>query len=158
MKKIKSRLVFDKSVKVAIVASKFNSLVVDRLIEGAISTLEQHGIEADNILLYEVPGAFELPLVAQNIARLSDISGVIALGAVIKGATPHFDYVSSNCASGLAKVALDTNKPVSFGVLTTDTLEQALERAGSKAGNKGIEAAYATLEMISLLQTVQNCL
>ena len=158
MQKIQAKLIFDKNIEVAIIASKFNSLVVDRLVDGAISVLTQHGIEPENIIVYEVPGAFELPLAAQNIARRDDISGVIALGAVIKGATPHFDYVSSNCASGIAQVALETNKPVSFGVLTTNTLEQALERAGSKAGNKGIETAFANLEMISLLQTVQNCL
>jgi len=156
MKKIKAKLVFDNSIKVAIVASKFNSLAVDRLVEGAVSTLEQHGISFDNIVIYEVPGAYELPLAVKNIASQSDISGVIALGAVIKGATPHFDYVCSNAASGIMNVQLDVNKPISFGVLTTNTLEQALERSGSKAGNKGIEATLAVLEMISLLQSIQN--
>lgn len=156
MNKIKTQLIFDNKTKIAIVASKFNSLVVDRLVEGAINVLEQHGISSENIFVYEVPGAYELPLAAKNIAAKSDISGVIALGTVIKGATPHFDYVCSNAASGLMKASLDENKPISFGVLTTNTLEQALERAGSKAGNKGAEAAYANLEMISLLQSIQN--
>jgi len=156
MNKIKAKLIFDNSIKVAIVASKFNSLVVDRLVEGAVGTLEQHGISSDNIIIYEVPGAYELPLAVKNIAAQSDISGVIALGAVIKGATPHFDYVCSNAASGIMNAQLETNKPISFGVLTTNTLEQALERSGSKAGNKGIEAALANLEMISLLQSIQN--
>lgn len=137
--------------KVVIIASKFNSFIVDNLIKGAIEALNLHGIADSNIELVNVPGAMELPLATQNILKRSDVSGVVALGAVIRGATPHFDFVAGECASGLSRLSLEYNKPVGFGVITTDTIEQAIERAGSKAGNKGFEAALTTITMMSLI-------
>lgn len=144
--------------KVAIVASKFNSFIVENLVKGCIESLLLHNIQQENIELITVPGAMELPLAVQNILKRSDISGVVALGAVIRGATPHFDYVAGECSSGLARLSLEYNKPVGFGVLTTDTIEQAIERAGSKAGNKGSEAATAVILMLSLLEKIGEAL
>jgi 6,7-dimethyl-8-ribityllumazine synthase len=140
----------------AIIAAKFNALVVDNLVSGAIDTLTNQGIAVEHISLVEVPGAYELPLVAQRLAAKPQIDAVIALGAVIRGHTPHFDFVAGHCSKGLGQVALAANKPVIFGVLTTDTIEQALERAGSKAGNKGAEAAISALQMVSLLAKLAN--
>lgn len=139
------------SIRVAVVASKFNSFIVDNLIKGCIETLGLHNVDAKNIELVMVPGAMELPLAVQNVLKRSDVDAVVALGAVIRGATPHFDYVAGECASGLARLSLEYNKPVGFGVLTTDTIEQAIERAGSKAGNKGSEAASTVVNMMSLI-------
>lgn len=138
--------------RVAIVAARFNSFVVDKLVSGALETLRQQGVPDDQVLLVRVPGAFELPLIVQELAANSDCDAVIALGAVIRGDTPHFDFVAGECARGLSQVALDTGVPVAFGVLTCDTAEQALERAGGKAGNKGADAAMTALEMANLLQ------
>lgn len=140
------------NTKIAIVASKFNSFIVDNLIKGCLESLTLHNIDKSNIELITVPGAMELPLAVQNVIKRSDIDGVVALGAVIRGATPHFDYVAGECTSGLSKLSLQYNKPVGFGVLTTDTIEQAIERAGSKAGNKGSEAALTVVTMISLIK------
>ena len=138
--------------KVAIVAARFNNLIVDRLVEGAVDQLVRHGVGADDITLVRVPGAFELPLAARRIAKSGKHAGIVAVGAVIRGATPHFDYVAGQCAAGIAAVMNELGIPVGFGVLTVDTIEQALERAGTKAGNKGADAALTVLEMMDLLE------
>ncbi len=140
--------------KVAIIAGRFNGYIVDSLVTGCEDTLLRHGVARKDITLVRVPGCFELPITAKRIASQGKVDGIIALGAVIRGATPHFDYVAGQCASGLASVALDSGIPVAFGVLTTDTIEQAIERAGTKAGNKGADAAMTTLEMMSVLAQI----
>ena len=139
-----------KGKKVAIVASRFNDFITARLIDGALDALKRHGIEEKDITVYRVPGAFEIPPVAKKIALSKKFDGVIALGAVIRGSTPHFDYVASEVSKGVALVSLEASCPVVFGVLTTDTIEQAIERAGTKSGNKGFDAGMALLEMIDL--------
>ena len=136
--------------KFCILAARFNSFIVERLVEGAVDTLLRHGTSRENIEIIRVPGAYEMPLSAQRIARSGRYNSIIALGAVIRGSTPHFDYVAGECSKGLAQVSLAEDMPVIFGVLTTDTIEQAVERAGTKAGNKGAEAAVSAIEMISL--------
>jgi len=141
-------------LKFAIVAGRFNDFVVDKLTGGAVDYLVRHGADREDLVIVRAPGAFEIPLAAQRLARSGDYDGVICLGAVIRGATPHFEYVAGECVKGLAQVSLDTGVPVGFGVLTVDTLEQAVERAGSKAGNKGVEAAAAVLEMVRVLQQI----
>ena len=141
-----------RGLRVAIVAARFNDFIVDALVRGAEDTLLRHGAGADQLTLIRAPGAFELPLVVQQAARSGRFDAVIALGAVIRGATPHFDHVAGLCAKGLAQVALESALPVAFGVLTVDNLEQAIERAGTKAGNKGAEAALSALEMVNLLR------
>ncbi|HFQ92319.1 MAG TPA: 6,7-dimethyl-8-ribityllumazine synthase [Chromatiales bacterium] len=138
--------------RIAIVASRFNSSIVDQLLSGALEALARHQLDARAIDVYQVPGAFELPLIAKRIARQRKHDAIIALGAVIRGDTPHFEYVAGCCAQGLSEVALQMEIPVAFGVLTVDTLEQAAERCGGKAGNKGAEAALTAIEMISLLR------
>ena len=137
--------------KLGIVVARFNSFISDRLLEGAIDTLVRSGVESDDIDVARVPGAFEIPLVTQKMAKSGKYDAVICLGVVIRGATPHFDYVAGEVAKGSAQVMLDTGVPVLFGVLTTESIEQAIERAGSKAGNKGSEVAVAALEMINLI-------
>jgi 6,7-dimethyl-8-ribityllumazine synthase len=137
--------------RISIVVSRFNSLITERLLEGAIDALRRHGVEEEGITVIRVPGAFEIPLGVSRAAR-QKVDAVIALGALIRGGTPHFDYLSSEVIKGVAHVMLETGIPVSFGVLTTDTVEQAIERAGTKAGNKGAEAAQSVLEMVSLLR------
>ncbi len=153
MKTIEGNLT-GKGRKVAIVAARFNSLIVERLVEGAVDALVRHGTSTDDITLVRVPGAFEVPLVVRKLAAGGKFDGVIALGAVIRGATPHFDYVAGECASGLSRAMNDTGVPVGFGVLTVDTIEQAIERAGTKAGNKGIDAAMTVIEMMDLLPQI----
>lgn len=140
----------------ALVASRFNSFIVDQLVAGATDTLRRHGVAEDAITLVRVPGAFELPLVVRRIAGSRRYDAIIALGAVIRGGTPHFDYVAGSCVRGLAEVNLSCDIPVAFGVLTVDTIEQAIERAGTKAGNKGAEAALGALEMVSLLRKLEG--
>jgi len=135
----------------ALLVSRWNSFVVESLKEGALDTLRRHGVAEDQITIYYAPGAFEFPLVAQRIAAKGEYDAIIALGAVIRGGTPHFDYVAGECTKGLAQVSLGANIPLGFGVLTVDNIEQAIERAGTKAGNKGVEAASTALEMVSLL-------
>ena len=138
--------------KFAIVAGRFNGYIVDSLVEGAIDTLVRHGVNAKDITLIKVPGCFELPLAVKRVAQGKvQHDAIIALGAVIRGATPHFDYVAGQCAAGLARMSLELSLPVAFGVLTTDSIEQAVERAGTKAGNKGADAAMTALEMVTLL-------
>ncbi|WP_347332260.1 6,7-dimethyl-8-ribityllumazine synthase [Marinimicrobium locisalis] len=138
----------------ALLVSRWNSFVVESLKDGALDTLRRHGIKDDQVTIFYAPGAFEFPLVAQRIAAKGEFDAIIALGAVIRGGTPHFDYVAGECTKGLAQVSLNANVPVSFGVLTVDTIEQAIERSGTKAGNKGVEAASTALEMVSLLGRV----
>jgi len=140
--------------KFGIVASRFNHLLVDRLIEGAIDCLIRHGASEDNIYLLRVPGSWELPLAVKELINKKKVDGVIALGVLIRGQTPHFDYIASEAAKGLALVSLETGKPVSFGVITADTLEQAIERAGTKQGNKGWEAALSLIVMSNLLRNL----
>ncbi|QSX32809.1 6,7-dimethyl-8-ribityllumazine synthase [Shewanella avicenniae] len=146
-----------KNAKVAIVVSRFNSFIVDSLLDGAIDTLKRFGqVSDENITVVRVPGAYELPLTARRVAASGKFDGIIALGAVIRGGTPHFDFVAGECNKGLAQVALEFDTPVSFGVLTTDTIEQAIDRAGVKVGNKGGEAALGLLEMINVLKALEE--
>lgn len=139
-----------KGAKIAIVASRFNEFITKELIGGAEDTLLRHNVNTDDIDLYRVPGAFEIPSVCNKIAKSGKYDAVITLGAVIRGSTPHFDYVATEVSKGVASVSMQYSIPVIFGVLTTDTIEQAVERAGTKAGNKGNDAAMAALEMINL--------
>lgn len=138
-----------KGKKFAIVVSRFNSFICDRLVEGAIDCLTRHGADVKNIDTVKVPGAFELSQATARVVK-GKYDGVIVLGAVIRGSTPHFDYVAAEASKGIAQIAMNTDKAVSFGVLTCDTIEQAIERAGTKAGNKGAEAAMAVIEMVNL--------
>ncbi len=140
----------------AIVVTRWNSFVVDHLQSGAIDALRRHGIPEDQITLVKAPGAYELPLVCQRLADTENFDAIIALGAVIRGGTPHFDFVAGEAAGGLNSVALTTNLPVIFGVLTVDSIEQAIERSGTKAGNKGAEAAEVALEMVNLLGNISG--
>ncbi len=139
-------------MRIAIIAGRFNEFIVEALLSGAVDLLEQHGADRGAVKVLHVPGAFELPLVAQKLAASGRFDAVIALGAVIRGDTPHFEFVAGECAAGLSRVALDTGVPVIFGVLTTDTIEQASDRAGGKHGNKGAEAALTAIEMVRLLR------
>lgn len=143
-----------KNLRVAIVATRFNDFIVDRLIGGAVDYLKRNGADVGNILLVRVPGAFEMPVVAQKLAQSGKYDGILALGAVIRGGTPHFDFVASEATKGLAQISLATGVPVGFGLLTTDNVEQAIERAGTKAGNKGVEAATALLETMRVLEQI----
>lgn len=133
-----------------IAVSRFNHFITDRLVEGALDGLRRHGVRSEHIVVAKTPGAYELPLVAARLARGGKCEAVIALGAVIRGATPHFDYVAGDAAKGLGGVMLESGVPIIFGVLTTDSIEQAVERAGTKSGNKGFEAALSALEMVNL--------
>jgi 6,7-dimethyl-8-ribityllumazine synthase len=151
---IEGSVVVPKGAKFAIVASRFNHFVVDRLVEGAVDAVLRHGGDERNVTLVRVPGAWELPLVARRLAGSGKVDAVIALGAVIRGATPHFDYVAGEAAGGLSAAAQSNAVPILFGVLTTETIEQAIERAGSKAGNKGWDAAVGAIEMVSLARAL----
>ncbi len=143
-----------KGMKVAIIATRFNDFIVDRLVGGAVDYLVRHGASREDLTIVRLPGAFEMPIAAQKLARSGAFHGIVALGAVIRGATPHFDFVCNEAAKGLAQVSMETGIPVGFGLLTCDTLDQAIERAGSKAGNKGVEAASAMLETIRVLEQI----
>ena len=143
-------------LKVAIVVARFNQFITDRLLDGAVDAFTRHGGNAADLEVVRVPGAFELPLVARRLAEGGRYDGVVALGAVIRGDTPHFEYVSSAAAGGLAAVMNETGVPIGFGLLTTNTLEQAIDRAGAKAGNKGSEAMLTAVEMINLLKTLDG--
>lgn len=138
--------------KFAIVVSRFNDFITEKLVGGAVDALVRTGVEEDDIDVVKVPGAFEIPMLAKHAALAGRYDAVICLGAVIRGATPHFDYVSAEVSKGVAQASMDSGLPVIFGVITTDTIEQAIERAGSKAGNKGAEAAAAAIEMVDLLE------
>ena len=140
-----------RDARFTIVASRFNDFIVESLIKGAVSCLRRHGAAASNIDIVRVPGAYEMPLAVAKVAAARRADGIIALGAVIRGATPHFDYVAGECTRGVAAASREHGVPIGVGVLTTDTIEQALERAGTKAGNKGEEAALAVIEMVNLL-------
>lgn len=136
--------------KFAILVARFNSFIVESLLDGALDTLKRHGVDEKDIEIIRVPGAFEMPIAAQRMAAQNKYDAIIALGAVIRGGTPHFEYVAGECVKGLSQVSLNANIPVAFGVLTVDSIEQAIERAGTKAGNKGGEAAITALEMVNL--------
>ncbi len=139
--------------KFAIVVSRFNSFVVESLLDGALDTLDRHGeVNEQDITVVRVPGAYELPLAAKKLAESGKFDAIIAIGAVIRGGTPHFDFVAGECNKGLAQVSLEHSIPVAFGVITTDSIEQAIERSGTKAGNKGAEAAHSALEMVNVLE------
>lgn len=140
-----------KNARFGIVVGRFNSFIVESLLEGALDTLRRHGAVDKNIEIVRVPGAFEIPLAAQRMAQAGKYDAIIALGAVIRGGTPHFEYVAGECTKGLAAVMMQHSVPVAFGVLTVDTIDQAIERAGTKAGNKGVEATLSAIEMVNLL-------
>lgn len=143
--------------KFALVVSRFNSFVVESLVDGALDTLERVGeVNEQDITLVRVPGAYELPIVAKKLAEKKQYDGIIALGAVIRGGTPHFDFVAGECNKGLAQVSLEYGIPVAFGVITTDSIEQAIERSGTKAGNKGAEAAMGALEMVNVVAQIEE--
>lgn len=141
-----------KGLKFAVIATRFNDFIVDRLVGGAVDYLARHGCEREDMTIVRIPGAFEMPIVAQKLAKSGRYHGIIALGAVIRGATPHFDFVAGEATKGLAHISLDSGVPVGFGLLTTDSIEQAIERAGTKAGNKGVEAAAAVLETVRVME------
>lgn len=143
-------------LRFGIVVSRFNALVTGRLLDGAVDCLLRHGASEDSLTTVYCPGAFEIPQVAQQMARSGRFDGVICLGCVIRGDTPHFDYIAAEVAKGIGQIALQTNIPTAFGVLTTDTLEQALERAGAKAGNKGWDAAITAIELVQLSRALQG--
>jgi 6,7-dimethyl-8-ribityllumazine synthase len=143
-------------LRVAIVVSRFNDMFTERLLQGALDCLSRHGVDEERVQVARVPGAFEIPVCARTLARSGRFDAVVCLGAVIRGATPHFEYVSSQVASGVMQVSLETDVPVLFGVLTTDTLEQAMQRSGSKSGNKGWEAAQAAIETANLLRELRR--
>ena len=144
------------SMQLALVVARFNSFITDSLLEGALDILKRHGISDTDLTIVKVPGAFELPIAASRLAKSGRYDGIIALGAVIRGGTPHFDYVAGECVKGLSQVSLNQDIPLSFGVLTVDSIEQAIERAGTKAGNKGAEAAVTMVEMVSLLRNLDR--
>jgi 6,7-dimethyl-8-ribityllumazine synthase len=146
-----------KGFRFAIVVSRFNSFITERLLEGALDALKRHGAEEKQIEVYKVPGAFEIPLVAKLLAKKKEIDAIICLGTVIRGATPHFDYVASEVSKGIAQSSLEIEKPISFGIITSDNIEQAIERAGTKSGNKGFDAAMSAIEMVNLIKENNLC-
>ena len=150
--KIEGHLVADNSFKIGIITARFNDFITSKLLGGAIDGLVRHGVSEENITSAWIPGAFELPLIASKMAASGEYDAVICLGAVIRGATTHYDYVCSEVAKGIAKVGLDSGVPTIFGLITTENIEQAIERAGSKSGNKGYEAAVTAIEMVSLMK------
>ena len=143
-----------RSARIALLVSRFNSFVVESLLSGAVDTLKRHGAEDRDLHIIRVPGAYEMPIAAQRLAAAQRYEAIIALGAVIRGGTPHFEYVAGECTKGLSAVSLQHDIPIAFGVLTVDSIEQAIERAGTKAGNKGAEAAMSTIEMVNLLREI----
>ncbi len=143
-----------KGFKFGVIVGRFNEFIGSKLLSGALDALTRHGVDENDIAISWTPGAFEIPLVAKKMAKTKNYDGIICLGAIIRGATPHFDYVSNEVSKGIAKVSLDEEIPVTFGVLTTDTIEQAIERAGTKAGNKGFEAAVTAIEMVNLMKEI----
>ncbi len=142
------------SGRYALVVARFNSFVVESLLEGSIDTLRRHGVSEKDITIVRVPGAFEMPVAVKKLAASGNYDAIVGLGAVIRGGTPHFDYVAGECVKGIATVSLEFDIPVSFGVLTVDSIEQAIERSGTKAGNKGAEATLGAIEMVSLLKNL----
>lgn len=156
IKIIKEKKPFDDSVKIAIVASRFNSFVVDRLYDGAIKSLNTNGVKNESITVVKVPGAFEIPVAVKNLLDKNEFDAVITLGAVIRGETPHFDYICNECSHGISMLAMNSGIPVIFGVLTVENTEQAMDRAGDEESNKGYEAASAALEMISVIKQIRS--
>ncbi len=154
MSRLFEGMLLGKGLKFGVVVSRFNEFITKKLLDGAQDALLRHGVSENDIDIAWVPGAFEIPLVAKKLAESKRYDAVICLGAVVRGATPHFEYIAAEVAKGIAKVSLDTGLPVSFGVITADTLEQAIERAGTKAGNKGFDAAVDAIEMANLLKNV----
>ena len=151
---IEAGLIVPRGARFALVASRFNHFIVDHLVSGALDAIHRHGGDAKNVTLVRVPGAWEIPLTVQRLAASKKVDAIIALGAVIRGSTPHFDYVAGSVAKGVAAASNESGIPIAFGVLTTDTIEQAVERAGTKAGNKGWDAAVTAIEMISLARAL----
>jgi len=143
-----------RGARIALLVSRFNSFVVESLLSGAVDTLKRHGAEEHDLTVIRVPGAYEMPIAAKRLAAVQRYEAIIALGAVIRGGTPHFEYVAGECTKGLSSVSLQYDIPIAFGVLTVDSIEQAIERAGTKAGNKGAEAAMSTIEMVNLLREI----
>jgi len=141
-----------KGLKISVIASRFNDFITDRLIDGAVDCLVRHGAQEDQITVYRVPGSFELPLAAKKVVSAGNVDAVICLGALIRGQTPHFDFIASEVTKGIAQISLDSGVPVTFGVITADSLEQAVDRAGAKVGNKGFEAASGAIEMVNLIR------
>lgn len=154
MRKVLEGHLIGTGLKVAIVVARFNEFINSRLLTGAEDALKRHGVEEENVDIIWVPGAFEIPLTAQKLAQKGEYDAVITLGSVIRGATPHFDYVSNEVAKGVAHAGMQTGVPVIFGVLTTDTIEQAIERAGTKAGNKGYDSAMTAIELANLYREI----
>ncbi len=152
IKVIEGKVVAKEGLRVGIVASRFNSFIVTKLLEGAVDGLVRHGVEEENITAVWVPGAFEIPVVAKKMAESDNYDAVIAVGAVIRGSTTHYDFVCAEVSKGIAQASMATGKPVLFGVLTTENIEQAIERAGSKAGNKGYDCALSAIEMINAME------
>ncbi|MBN1613308.1 MAG: 6,7-dimethyl-8-ribityllumazine synthase [Deltaproteobacteria bacterium] len=154
MPKITEGKIIAKGMRFGIAASRFNDFICGKLVDGAIDALTRAGADEKDIQIFRVPGAFELPLIAKKLAQSSRFDAVICLGVVIRGATPHFEYIAAEVSKGIANVGLDTGVPISFGVLTTDSIEQAIERAGTKAGNKGWDAALSAIEMVDLINKI----
>ncbi|MBQ9816300.1 MAG: 6,7-dimethyl-8-ribityllumazine synthase [Proteobacteria bacterium] len=142
------------NLKIAVVVTRFNSFITERLIEGALDTIKRHGGNLEDVEIFKVPGCFEIPVAADKIAASGKFSAIVCLGALIRGATPHFDYIAAECTKGIAQLALNYHMPISYGVITADTLDQAIDRAGTKAGNKGAEAALAAIEMAQLFKNI----
>ena len=155
MSKLFEGLLTGEGLKLGLVVARFNEFITNKLLDGAKDALVRHGVNEADIDIAWVPGSFEIPLVAQKLARTKRYDAVICLGAVIRGDTPHFEYIASEVAKGIAKISLDTDVPVSFGIITADTLEQAIERAGTKAGNKGFDAAVTAIEMANLARAIK---
>ena len=155
MKTLEGQLVAE-NIKIGIVISRFNEFIGGKLLDGAIDSLKRHGVKSEDITVAWVPGAFEIPLIAQKMAAKDDWDAIICLGAVIRGTTSHYDYVCAEVSKGIAQVSLNANKPVLFGVLTTDTIEQAIERAGTKAGNKGFDCGVSAIEMVHLIRQLKD--
>ncbi len=156
VKSVAGALIVPDGAKFAIVASRFNAFIVERLVEGAVDALVRHGASAANVTVVRVPGAWEIPLVCRRLVKSGKVDAVVALGAVIRGATPHFEHVAGEVSKGVAQASIESGVPIGFGVLTTDTIEQAVERAGTKAGNKGFDAAVSALEMVTLLKQLSQ--
>ncbi len=154
MGKLFEGMLLGEGLKIGVVASRFNEFITRKLLDGAQDALLRHGVAADNIDVAWVPGAFEIPLVAQKLAQSKKYDAVVCVGAVVRGATPHFEYIATEVTKGIARASLDSGVPISYGVITTDTLEQAIERAGTKVGNKGFDAATDAIEMANLLKAI----
>ncbi|MTI84570.1 MAG: 6,7-dimethyl-8-ribityllumazine synthase [Firmicutes bacterium] len=156
MPKVYEGHLIGQGLKVGLVVGRFNEFITSKLLSGALDSLNRHGVTDDNVEIAWVPGAFEVPMVAKKLAQTNKYDAVICLGSVIRGATPHFDYVAAEVSKGIAKVGIDTDVPVIFGIITADTIEQAIERAGTKSGNKGWDAAVTAIEMANLMRVVES--